>query len=342
MGQTDGKSPDLNHAEITAVTPYTPGGTLEAYLDHLRSLGQTAVMSDTSRYAWTIAERGLLQRIPLEFTDEPDPDEVYRLLSMPGILLVTYLRPPDETRPANAFCYVCQEPDYRVEALERHARADIRYGLRNYIVRLCTFDEIGELGHQAAVDTCLRHGQSAPPREQLRRFAEVHRNRPFYEAWGAWKGSELYAWMSVIRIADYAVLEVVRSRTGAKGSPNNAVLYTATRKYIVYDKCRYVSSGLSTIKPDTNAVTLHAYKKRMGYVPTPVHRVFVPRRLLRPLLETRGGSRLLDLASRLAPKMSKLQQAAGLSRLMSGRETAPLAWADPQAAAGEPEEDAEA
>jgi hypothetical protein len=327
MAQGGAKKTEFDLAQVTEVTTYAPGGSLAAYVDHLRSLGQTALMSADRSYAWVIAERGLLQRTPLEFTDEANREEVHRLLRLPGIWLVTYLREPDAAHPANAFHYFCGGPDYEIEALDWHARRDIRYGLRNYRVRLCTFDEAAEKGYAAAVDTSERHGQPAPPREQLRRYAEVHRGLPFFDVWGAWKDSELAAWMAVARIDDHATIISVRSRTGAKACPNNAVLYAATRKYLVEDKCRYVTYGLSTIRSKSNIRSLHEYKERMGYKPVPIHRVFVPRTVLSPLLRTKVGSWGLDAAAMIS-KMSRLQQAAGLSRVMSGREKAPLAWAE--------------
>ena len=141
------------------------------------------------------------------------------------------------------------------------------------------------------------------------------------------------------RFDAFAMLCMVRSRSGAKGSPNNAVLYVATRKYLVDDGLPHVTAGLSTIKAGTNAPSLHEYKIRMGYEARPVFRRFAVHPLLAPLLKTRAGSWLLEKA---AGKSSVLQRASGLARLMSGREKAPLAWAGPEGPAresGEPHAD---
>lgn len=326
MSSRESKTTEPVPTDVTAVTGYAPGGPLAEYAAYLKAHGHEAIVMDGGRRLWVSSGRGFLERLPIEGQDAPGPAEVRRLLRLPGVWVVTYVRPPDEGHPPNAFNYVCAISDYRIEGLARHARADVRYGLRNYTVRLSTPEELAEKGFAADADTADRHGVDRPTPEGLRRYAESLRGSPLFDIWGAWKGDDLAAWMTVARLDAHAMLCMIRSRTGAKGSPNNAVLYVATRRYLVEDRLPYVTAGLSTIKVAANTLSLHEYKTHMGYEARPVFRAFAVHPLLAPLLKTRAGSWLLEKA---AGKSSVLQRASGLARLMSGREKAPLAWARP-------------
>ena len=73
---------------------------------------------------------------------------------------------------------------------------------------------------------------------------------------------------------------------------------------------------------------MHKYKVRMGFEAMPLHRMFAPCWSLRPLLKSSVASRVWEYLADRFPQYSALRKAAGLSRLMSGRETAPLAWAE--------------
>jgi hypothetical protein len=332
MSPKESKTTEPSPAELAAVTGFAPGGPLADYAAYLRANGHETVVADGGRRLWVSSGPRFLERMPIENYDEPDPAEVRGLLGRPGIWAATWVRAPDADPPPNAFNYVCSLKDYRIDGLPRHARADVRYGLRNYTVRLSTPDELADKGFAADADTAERHGVGRPTPEGLRRYAASIRGSRLFDIWGAWKGDDLAAWMTVARFDAFAMLCMVRSRSGARGSPNNAVLYVATRRYLVGDGLPYVTAGLSTIKAGTNALNLHEYKIRMGYEARPVCRRFAVRPLLAPVLKTRAGSWLLEKA---AGTSSVLQRASGLARLMSGREKDPLAWACPQALAEE-------
>jgi hypothetical protein len=327
MSPKESKTTEPSPAELAAVTGFAPGGPLTEHAAYLRANGHETVVGQGGLHIWVSSGRRFLERVPIEKYDEPDPAEVRGLLRRPGIWAATWVRAPDADHPPNAFHYVCAIKDYRIDGLPRHARADVRYGLRNYTVRLSTPEELAGKGFAADADTAERHGVDRPTPEGLRCYAESIRGSRLFDIWGAWKGDDLTAWMTVARFDAFAALCMVRSRSGAKGSPNNALLYVATRQYLVEDGLPYVTAGLSTIKADTNALNLHEYKIRMGYEARPVFRRFAVHPLLAPVLKTRAGSWLLEKA---AGTSSVLQRASGLARLMSGREKSPLAWAQPE------------
>lgn len=330
--QDDPKSAN-REPPIAAVALPAPGGTLKQYVAYEEASGRSCALSSDGTQAWVAGVRGELRRLPMECTQPPDADLVKSLLGRRGVWMVTYLLAPDESHPANCFDYVCRNPDYRLEALSSHARRDIRRGLRSFNVRLCTWDELAAKGYPAEVDTTVQHGYITPSSRVIRKFAQRRRRFPLFEIWGAWKGEELAAWMSVIKVDDWAAIDVCRSRTARlRHCPNNALLYAATRTLLVEEKRKYVSYGLSSLQVEVNDLAMHQYKVRMGYEAVPVWRTVALHWTLGPLLKPRAASLGWEAMAKLLPKLPALRRAAGLARLLSGRDSAPLAWAQAEGA----------
>jgi len=314
--------------DLTQAADFAPGVTLAEYVDYLQWRGRTALTSPRGDYAWIVSSKGMLERFPPGCTRPAEPADIRRFLKRRGVWMVNYMREGDEQHPPNCFDYVCSDPNYALENLSSHARRDTRRGLRSFSVRLCTSDELAEKGAAARTDTRVRHRHAAPGRTRPPSVEEKERVARFRDVWGAWDGDDLAAWMTVLKIDDWALISAACSCTSAlKGCPNNALSYVAARRYMVEEKRRYVSYGLSFVQIMANDLTMHKFKTRMGYEAKPRHRAFVPRRVLTPILATRPGSWTLEKLARVFLNSYALRRLAGLSRLMSGREEDPLAWA---------------
>ncbi|MGB2998436.1 MAG: hypothetical protein WBC59_07335 [Phycisphaerae bacterium] len=329
MSKSNAQPPEEQMAGMAAVAQPAPGGSLQDYLAFVKETGRACLLSRAGTWAWVQESHGLLLRFPCERTEPIDFEEIRQALGLHGVRVVSYLLESDDAHPATCFHYVCKDPEYDVEHLSSHARRDIRRGLRRFTARLCTWDELAEKGYDVHVETVQRHGYTAPPPGGIRRYADKRHGTPFFDIWGAWEGDELVAWLSAIKVDNWAVINLCNSRTAAlKNCPNNAILYLATRRLLVDEKRDFVSYGLSSVQVSESHLGLHKYKVRMGYEALPVHRVFVPRRLLRPLLKGRAASWMWDRMERLFPRSSKVRKVAGVSRLISGRQKSPLAWAE--------------
>lgn len=314
---------------VAVVTSPAAGGTLRAYADYLKKLGQPCEISADGKQAWIPGRRGSLHRFPVECTEPVEPAMLRTLLRKRGIWLLYYSLEPGEGHPANCFDYVCRAPDYRIEDLPANARRDIRRGLRSFTVRLCMWDELAEHGFAAHVDTAARHGYAEPDPQWLADMVGRQRGTPFYEVWGAWReDGQLAAWMTVIKIDNWAIIDIARSRSEAlKWCPNNAICYAATRRLLVEEGRSYVSYGGSSIQVDVNELSMHKYKIKMGYEPLRLCRVFRTRPLLRPIVTSRLMSWTWEKLAKVRPKSASLRKLAGMSRILSGREKHPLSWA---------------
>ncbi len=315
--------------DIASVVAPAPGGTLAAFVEHLQGKGRPAVLSPDGREAWVPGVKGEMMRFPLASTDPPDLGLVRRVLRLGGIWTASYFLQPSEGHIANCFHYVARDPAYSLQSLSANTRSKIRRGLKNFNVRLSTWDELVDKGFPSMVDTWERHRYTPPKADALAEHAELRRDCPFYQLWGAWSGQELAAWVEWVRVDDWALIGLACSLTSSlRAYPNNALIFAATRHFLADQKCSYVSYGISSVQAHAETlVSLHTFKLQMGYEALAMHRHFVPAPILRPMLCWRSSSWLLEKAAALVPQIAAVRKVAGMSRLLSGREKDPLAWA---------------
>lgn len=310
---------DHDGAAAARVTPPAPGGTLQDLVRHLERLGEPCGSTASGDQAWIQYPRGVLLRFPLDCTAPVERASCSDLLRKRGVWLLNHLAVPDERRPANCVHYVSRDGSYDVQKLDRQARQNVRRGLKTFELRLCTWEEWSGQGFAAWAETEARHGYAADPRS-FRRMTDRWRSSPLYEIWGAWQGQDLAGWLTVLKIDDWAMVDLVRSRTGAlSGRPNNALLYLAGRQALVQERRSYVTLGTSSLQLGADEQSMHRYKVDMGYEAVPMHRVFVSSPAYRPVLESRTMSRIWDGLSRAFPRSAPLRKVAGMARLLSGR-----------------------
>jgi len=301
--------------------------TLGQYVARLEARGLGCALAAEGTEAWVPGARSELQRLPLECTAEPDPALLRRLLSRPGVWVVSYQQQGRESHPANCVLYICRDPSYSIDTLSRNGRRDVRRGQRNFTVRPCSWSELAAKGFRAQADTAIRHGYSLPSPAEFERGVRRLQDCSCSQVWGAWNRDELAAWISVVRIEDWALINIARSCTAVLTlCPNNALLFAATRQLLVEEKRRHVTYGLSSIQISARDMSMHSYKGRMGYEAVPLHRRFVVHPLLRGAVSARFMSWWWDRLARVFPHREGLRKLAGMSRLLSGRDHTPLRW----------------
>jgi hypothetical protein len=320
---------DIDKVDLTSVTNHVPGGTLNDFLEYLKHNGQPHAITAQGTQLWYPDIRGELIRLPIECVEAVNREVVRDLLRHHGTWVVSYLLAGDKNHQANCFSYVCRNPNYKLEELGTNARRDVRRGFRSFEIRLCTWDELAEKGFAAEIDTDTRHGYTKPSSNDLKLMVQRQRKFPFFEIFGAWQGDNLTAWLQVIKIDDWALINMVRScNASLRLCPNNALLYAATKRLLVDEKRKYLSYGLSGSRTNIDRLSMHKYKIRMGYEALPRHRVFVTHPVLRPLLASHFASWLWEKAASAMPRFVFLLRIAGMSQQISGRDKAPLSWAD--------------
>jgi len=323
---------DVEYIEdyFSAVQPST-GGTICEFAEYQLSLGNPIFRSNSVNQVWVRGNRSDLQRFPLECTDEVNRKTFNKLLKERTIWIANYLVEPSNTDRANCFNYICEDSGYNVDNFSSaRARRDIRRGLRNFNIRLCNNEELASKGYNAYKDTAIRHNYSVPDRNKY--FQNTKKlSSQFYDIWGAWDDAGLMAWMTVIKIDDWAMIESARSCTQAlKKSPNDALIYSATKYLMNDEKRKYITYGLSSIQADVNELSMHRYKIKVGYKAIPMCRKFAVHSLLHPLVYPKISSWTLEKLAKFFPRYAKLRKIAGISRILSGRERESLNWVNKQ------------
>jgi hypothetical protein len=298
--------------------------TLDEYGRYLRSRGKVAVATAGGRQLWVPGARGELVRLPSTTTDAVAPEDLRRLLATRGTWIVTRVAEPGPGREANCYFYLCRDAAYDLGRLRKNARRVIKRGQRHFVVRPCTWDEMARCGRAAAVDTGARHGQQPSSEAAFREFVELRRDGGFHEAWGAWAGDQLAAWLTVLRIDDWAMFDAAESRTEfLPMAPNNVLRFQALRTLLVDERRSVVTTGLSSADATVDTRSMHQYFTRLGFEAVPRCREF----LLHPLLRPAFGLPLVSLAwDRVAaawPRVAVLQKAAGLARHLAKRARLP-------------------
>lgn len=330
MSRTELKQ-DHDRGAVVRVTPPAPGGTLQDLVRHLEGLGEPCGSSASGSQAWIQYPRGVLLRFPLDCTESVEREACSGVLRKRGVWLLNFLVNPNEGHPANCVHYVSRDGSYDIQKLDRQARQNVRRGLKSFDLRLCTWEEWAGRGFTAYAETEARHGYDADP-GLFQRMVDRWRSCPLYEIWGAWQGEDLAAWLTVLKVDDWAMVDLVRSRTSAlPGRPNNALLYLAGRQALVEERRRYVTLGTSSLQLGADEQSMHRYKVDMGYEAVPMHRVFASRPAYRPALESRAMSWVWDRLSRTFPRSAPLRKVAGMARLLSGRGAAQVVETPPEA-----------
>ncbi|MGH2506225.1 MAG: hypothetical protein ACRDHZ_02195, partial [Ktedonobacteraceae bacterium] len=99
--------------------------------------------------------------------------------------------------------------------------------------------------------------------------------------------------------------------------PNDTLMYSALSHYLIEQKLRLVSYGLSSIQAESNAVGLHKFKRKVGFEARPVHRAFIPHPLLRPFVNHLVLSGV-NTVLRFRPTDRRLKKVGGTLEYMLG------------------------
>src|SRR2546423_417688 len=153
---------------------------------------------------WTRHESRAMMRRPTFYVGPPESHEVRQVLWRTWAAVASYLLEPDEHQPANAWLYVCTDPNYALEKLAPAMRRNVRRGLKELTVAPLTSEQLFAYGSEAFCDTRRRVGLSDGTPEEFRRFFAFSTSLPEMVFLGAWKENQLAAFLSITEVEDWA------------------------------------------------------------------------------------------------------------------------------------------
>jgi len=273
-----------------------------------------ALLRRLTEYApdgWARSERWTVERRPVFCLRGPSAAEVRKAMSQTRALVANHIVAPASGRPTNCWLYVCDDRGYRLSALPPAARRNIRRGCSELRIDFISGHEVLEHGLAAYCDTRHRVGLGdGTPGAFHERFQPLigRSDRRFL---GAWKDGTLAGFLSIIEGERWCEVEGCFSQTRHLIlRPNDAMLFSALKSYLVEREFAVVSYGLSSLQSVSNEQGLHAFKTKIGFTAVPVRRVVTLHPALRPLAGRLSRAALQTLL-RVWPRHRLLKKADG-------------------------------
>lgn len=227
----------------------------------------------------------------------------------PGALALRFAGPSDAAG-SNSFVWVRRAP-YDIDQLSANMRSRIRRGLKRCDIRPVRFEEILAKGWEAHCDTAKRHGESVP---QSLGLDEKLDDCPAYEAWGAFVGDRLAAYLVTLHVEDWAHILVNRSVTAYhKFYCNNALVFSVVKELLSRPSIAAVGYGGEGLVPSE---LLDRFKTSIGFSKEPVRQRIVLAPRVRPLINPLTSLPITALAG-VMRNNGRLQKIAGFCRIAS-------------------------
>lgn len=249
------------------------------------------------------------QSFPIHRLINPGPEEVADLFrSIPRALGIRYIGPL-KSKGLESSIWVCRKP-YDLSTLAAKSRNQTRRGLENCQVRKIPWHELEAITVEADTDTLRRHQLS---NGRTRGFGSYVKDCAAYEAWGAFVGDELAAFMVTLWVEDWVHILIQRSVSKYLNfRPNNALVFSVASEVLARPGVSAISYGLEPLR---TLESLEHFKLSMGFVKEPICQSLVVARWLRPVLNA-VTCRAIEIAASLRPRNSRLQKVAGVCQLI--------------------------
>lgn len=300
----------MNHTSKNIDVPdSTVQISMKEYFSKVRESGIDALEGDNN-YLWIKFEGLSAIRFPEFNTSKPTKEEILRVFKELKCLLLNYTLLP-ENNYANSALYNCTDNNYDLQHLSKKTRRNIRIAQRNLHFGFAHWNEILDCGLKAFADTRKRVGLSDGNEKSFRRRFTQFRKNPAHRAVAAWLDKEIIAFMSLIVMEDFVVIQGSFSTDDHKKfKPNNGLVDFVNNYFLKVKGFSTVCYGLSSVQENTGKEGLNLYKVRVGFEAIPVQRVFILHPLIAPF---KGIIRLLiRLLKYLLPGNRAIRKASGI------------------------------
>jgi len=251
----------------------------------------------------------IYQSFPIHRQIDPSREEIAELFrNARGALGVRFIGPV-EAKGQESSIWVRRNP-YDLSTLSSKSRNQTRRGLENCQVRKMPWEELEAITSAAHADTMKRHQLNG---WRSLGFGSYLKECPAYEAWGAFVGDELAAFMVTLWVEDWVHILIQRSVSSyLKFRPNNALVFCVVKELLSRPGVSAISYGL---EPLAVLESLEDFKLGMGFVKEPVCQRIIVARWLRPLINS-VSCRVIETAASWRPNNPRWQKVAGICRMV--------------------------
>lgn len=267
-------------------------------------------------YLWMSHEFGSVVRFPEYNTQTPSRSEIKNVFKNFFCLVISYIVLPDNQESSNSILYLCRDKDYNIDKLSSSStRRNIRLAQRKLKYGFAESDVILAEGYKAYSDTRKKVGLSDYDRNSFEKRFLLFSKNSAHKFVAAWFGEELIAFLSLIVVEDYVIIQGTFSTNDHKNlKPNNLLVHFVLDHYLTKERFETVDYGLSSIQEKASKEGLHNFKVQCGFEPIPVIRVFKLNPVLHPLKYI--IRLLLKITLKFAPHNRVLKKAAGIFELI--------------------------
>ncbi|HEX6127085.1 MAG TPA: hypothetical protein VFZ23_17060 [Pyrinomonadaceae bacterium] len=292
-------------------TVTSSGHTAEDAVSLLRAQGRNVIRTESCWWYNVYGQDRVYYSFPPNRKVNPDRREIKEIFRLaPKAKAIRFIG-SEETVGRDSYVWTCRSP-YDLGTLSSKARNQVRQGLRNCEVRPILLDKLTSAGQEAHADSMKRMG--LPPDKQV--FGGHMVRSGAYEAWGAFVGEKMAAYLVTFTVDDWVYIQIHRSVNELlKYRPNNALIFSVIKELLNRPGISTVSYGW---EPLYDLDSLDSFKVAMGSKKEPCKQAFVLSPSLAPLAPSFVCS-AFERASRLYPGNQRLKQIAGVCRVI--RET---------------------
>lgn len=251
----------------------------------------------TSSCLWYNAHPWSYLSTPYHRLLTPTQGEIRRVLWGGPALVLRYPAPiqGDTTRGG---LFVCSNRTYDLSSLGKKARNQTRRGLERCTVRPIELSWLAEHGHLLNVETLARQGRAADSLTltQWKAYCRAAGEIAGFEAWGAFVGEQLAAFMVAALVEEWFSILCQASRTSTlELSPNNALVYVVTQAKLRSCDVGHVSYGMKSLEATGG---LDHFKEQMGFHLQPFRECVVLHPVLRIVSRVGAQAMVERLAAR--------------------------------------------
>jgi hypothetical protein len=232
---------------------------------------------------WYDVQPGFYFNIPYHRLITPSKEEINKLLwGIPCFALRFFTTV--ECRGKDSYMIVCSNKHYDITSVDaKYARRQTRRGLENFQIRQLDFIELGN-NNRINTDTLIRQGRNPDvwTEERWKLYCSSANGLSGLEAWGAYSGDTLVAFMVGYQMDDYfEILHHSSATDYLHLYPNNALVFFVTQLKLSTSEVNHVSYGPQSLDaPDS----LETFKFRMGYEKLPMKQTIIFHPFIAPFI----------------------------------------------------------
>lgn len=218
---------------------------------------------------WYDVQPGFYFNIPYHRIITPSKAELNKILWGIPCVAVRYFTSVENVGKLS-YMIVCSDKNYDLNSVDpKYARRQTRRGLENFQIRQVDFAELAEQ-NRINDDTLIRQGRNRDiwTDKRWKRYCLSAKGLSGLEAWGAYEGSDLAAFLVAYQMDDY--FEILHHSSATKFLhlyPNNALVYFVTHLKLSSGEVNHVSYGPESLDAPES---LETFKFRMGYQKLPM------------------------------------------------------------------------